>query len=996
MASSTVSHLRKKPSTRGAGPSSRDSNMVRASVLDAAMQLGFGDPNSTVASWMFNNPVTEEEEEEVSPVFPSCFPIPEPRAFQAATPDLATSVGSHSNSPSTSNSHSHNQSFPYTPKPGAGPNIYRDHFPFPVDSSSSSPDVSIAFPSANSPSQVIPRSKLGHEDENDRLTSNSKKDAKEDKGEAKARKRTESKAAKERERDEKKARKEEEKARKREAKKGKLFRKQSGEVTEYETDGAVSDGAYVSEASGNARPRTKSLTTKWSRNKPIKSQAKSDTEGPPTATSSGFFRRKSKPTKPANVVPPLPTRAFTTPLAPPSHSGPLLSVPNDALFTSAPLSAASNASSWVTVATTPSDLAPLPPIAARFASKEPSPISPSPSSVPPVPTTRPSTAQSAASEADSQTSVRLRPKAVPVRPPPAPINDPEHEEGDGTTSSRSSEISMPASLPTSISSPSASSHYKQPLQQIHSPTPPSSSRGKNNRPGLFGFGSSGSISTDKRKLDISLPLTRGPDTVAGSSTGPSAMPVQPVSNGNGNQGEIPLMRKPTLEVKTQYAPRELSILSPPSVYPSSASPAPLSTSSYAMVTPATSSEPHHHHPFAAVAASSNSPVPPLKVQPKKSRTAMVITHPHTYTGAEADSSKSELLILPPPRRMSHNPVPPPTPPPTGPLPRVPPPDADDKLKAPSQLNPRAPSPSGKRGKDLPFGVGRGQGVDRDRVGKLDGYEERMKVPRYRDLYAAGRRAEGSSARPPAPPRTRSYEKNPFPMVYTDDEASGEEEADSDRPVSPVDVQKEMNRIRGKFNVDERERFSAASVPVTEPGDRYNDSIAEDSMVAPHKSFEYEQLNSFSFSAAPRASGSGQQEHKEITEEAENAEDEEEPEMYSPVHVELNDDVDDDDKSFYGEEDQTAGRRTMYGLEGRDAGDTESHYWDDGRISRYSAAPSMYSVLDGEQSEEARQRFLKKVAAMYGEGADVPPMPTLTASYSESNVIKEPGVGRRRF
>lgn len=44
--------------------------MVRASVLDAAMQLGFGDPNSTVASWMFNNPVTEEdEEEEVSRVF---------------------------------------------------------------------------------------------------------------------------------------------------------------------------------------------------------------------------------------------------------------------------------------------------------------------------------------------------------------------------------------------------------------------------------------------------------------------------------------------------------------------------------------------------------------------------------------------------------------------------------------------------------------------------------------------------------------------------------------------------------------------------------------------------------------------------------------------------------------------------------------------------------------------------------------------------------------
>jgi hypothetical protein len=44
--------------------------MVRASVLDAALQLGFGGPNSTVANWIFNNPLDEEEEpEEVSTSF---------------------------------------------------------------------------------------------------------------------------------------------------------------------------------------------------------------------------------------------------------------------------------------------------------------------------------------------------------------------------------------------------------------------------------------------------------------------------------------------------------------------------------------------------------------------------------------------------------------------------------------------------------------------------------------------------------------------------------------------------------------------------------------------------------------------------------------------------------------------------------------------------------------------------------------------------------------
>ena len=55
-------------------PPNRDSNLVRASVLDAALQLGFGGPNSTVANWIFNNPLEEEEEEpsDVSASLPAC------------------------------------------------------------------------------------------------------------------------------------------------------------------------------------------------------------------------------------------------------------------------------------------------------------------------------------------------------------------------------------------------------------------------------------------------------------------------------------------------------------------------------------------------------------------------------------------------------------------------------------------------------------------------------------------------------------------------------------------------------------------------------------------------------------------------------------------------------------------------------------------------------------------------------------------------------------
>jgi hypothetical protein len=42
---------------------SRESNALRASVLDAALELGLAN-NSVVADWMFNNTLQEEEEEE--------------------------------------------------------------------------------------------------------------------------------------------------------------------------------------------------------------------------------------------------------------------------------------------------------------------------------------------------------------------------------------------------------------------------------------------------------------------------------------------------------------------------------------------------------------------------------------------------------------------------------------------------------------------------------------------------------------------------------------------------------------------------------------------------------------------------------------------------------------------------------------------------------------------------------------------------------------------
>jgi hypothetical protein len=48
----------------GASPTSRESNALRASVLETALLLGVGSSN-TVTDWMFN-PLQEEEDEEVS------------------------------------------------------------------------------------------------------------------------------------------------------------------------------------------------------------------------------------------------------------------------------------------------------------------------------------------------------------------------------------------------------------------------------------------------------------------------------------------------------------------------------------------------------------------------------------------------------------------------------------------------------------------------------------------------------------------------------------------------------------------------------------------------------------------------------------------------------------------------------------------------------------------------------------------------------------------
>jgi len=87
------------------------------------------------------------------------------------------------------------------------------------------------------------------------------------------------------------------------------------------------------------------------------------------------------------------------------------------------------------------------------------------------------------------------------------------------------------------------------------------------------------------------------------------------------------------------------------------------------------------------------------------------------------------------------------------------------------------------------------------------------------------------------------------------------------------------------------------------------------------------------------------------------------------------DENDDDRSRYPDEDRTAGRSTMYMLENGSG-------VEDSRFSRYSEASRM-SILDGEESENVRARFVRRVEAMMDNGSGrergrtrEPPVPKL--------------------
>ncbi|KAI9570101.1 hypothetical protein HD554DRAFT_2246956 [Boletus coccyginus] len=102
---------RRRPTGAKLGDLQRNSNFVRASVLESALALGFGQ-NSTVADWIFNNPLSEEAED-LHPEADNQGKFdtksdPAPLVAEAITPTLTSGSNSTSDESSSLNSPGNN------------------------------------------------------------------------------------------------------------------------------------------------------------------------------------------------------------------------------------------------------------------------------------------------------------------------------------------------------------------------------------------------------------------------------------------------------------------------------------------------------------------------------------------------------------------------------------------------------------------------------------------------------------------------------------------------------------------------------------------------------------------------------------------------------------------------------------------------------------------------------------------------------------------------
>ncbi|KAF8063482.1 hypothetical protein FPV67DRAFT_1672502 [Lyophyllum atratum] len=712
-------------STGAAAPVKRESNALRASVLDAALELGIG-TNSTVANWMFNNALSEEEEEDQ--------PSPALTYGSTATSDESPISGRF---PSTSSS-SHVSSNLKSAQPP-------DKNIFPVPEGHIRFDTSVDMPTRPSagvtqgfpdipipPRPVTPitptRGKLrkkrgdGYESDGGYMSDvGKKKDKDKKKGGVKetaggmdveADKKERAKEAKIRAKEEKlreKKEKEEEKKRKKSmgrSKKGDTEDK-DGYTTGYETDSTPAKGSKSkskSKPSGDAGYETDSGYL-------------SSTSGK-SKSRSRFFSLGSKQSK-ANLrqeeIPAMPT--LVIPKEP-------VSLPIASRFASA-------------VAPPPPSL----PVSVSTPLGHSSPTSTDPPHMPPL-VTSPSLPAFATAPLYSSTS-------------PTVFRTANRESGDSAESGGS------------VSRSSSTSHSKRQGVQFFRPE---SSHGHGN----------GSYSTITSASQVPLPQSAATSPVSPTREFPSiSLPLTHTTSSSPTRKGYPLPDSYAVPSSRQQSPpNSPDALSPP-VIPTSRNPSPapglkVPGSQFLQATspsPTSSAAPSPRlrprfaptdgfGPRTTPSLSPNpspSPVPrspsPLLRSPSRQaadRPALTIIPSSAYIVPSPHASPG----LPAPNVLAYYDIPPPSPPPAGPLPSVPPlrSVAPTGTQSRTQDRPgggsvgsiaqsRTPEqglytqaiPSIQRGREAPFPA-RPILPSAMQAGVGQGLEARVKVPRYRELY----------------------------------------------------------------------------------------------------------------------------------------------------------------------------------------------------------------------------------------------------------------------
>lgn len=378
---------------------------------------------------------------------------------------------------------------------------------------------------------------------------------------------------------------------------------------------------------------------------------------------------------------------------------------------------------------------------------------------------------------------------------------------------------------------------------------------------------------------------------------------------------------------------------------------------------------------------------------------------------------------PPPRNFSYYELPPPSPPPDGPLPKVPAHLAgqssesrgtfstQQQQRRPQQpfLSSRDPSPNRpdigrstspmggtpRRGREAPFptqptlnsSTSSNGHAHRTKSVVGSGFEARVKVARYRDLYAPLLPGGESGSRAPSPnPYAPNSDSNSGPDPFAQGAYSGA--AGRGRRLGRQSAQVDINVEQPSDNEDDEAyggyeyeddqmhdvlgRYAGNSSDV---GHGRTARFAQQDEPAIGRSRSYEELNARFMEAAIGGKVLGRGGHV-LAPRAPNAQE-------SGWHSDGDDD--DDDKSHYPAEERTAGAATMYAFDNGSAGNftrasRADSMWDD------SDAGSRSSFMDHTKSEATRERFVQRIEAMFDESGrekltgvrlgEIPPVPRL--------------------